>query len=414
MIEVLSSLILLCVVFLLTVLEKAQYNNLFTPFSVTAWPFVIISLVVNLIAVRMEFLAVSVRANLFILINLILIWMVGYLMYHLSGRPSLKSRFYEVFSRFKQFRPFIIVLSWIVIVGVGVRIQSILGKEGLYFIGNDRFEKMMIVGYAAHLVQLGKILLILLVLSIWNSPKKLLDYVTILGLVIVIMSLMVKYHLIWVILIIFFIKNINLPYQKQLKKIIIISSFVVLIFVFNFVVYFLSWKTLAVTNPEMWNYILSWLFNYIISGPIVLDGWMNLAYSKPWWSLFIVPINVINVVVGDPERVNTVRFVSAGWTEVAPKLFSNVGTSFGVYYLIGGIPLTFLSTILISVISYLTFIWSYTTKNPVVMFLTALVLTLGILSFFAQFFTLLSLYEITFFYIILVGLFGVLIKLKNS
>jgi hypothetical protein len=401
------------VVLLLTVIEKKNYNCLFTPFSVTAWPFAIISLIVNLIAVRMQFLPVSVRANFFILVNLILIWIVGSIMYHLSSRPSIRGSFHEVFAQFKQFKPFLIVLSWMVIIGVAIRIQKILGEEGIQFIGNSKFENMMIVGYAAHLVQLGKVLLILLVLSIWKSPKKLLDYVTIVGLVIVIMSVMVKYHLIWVILIIFFIKNIDLPYQKQLKKIIIISSLVVLIFVFNFVVLFLSWKTLSVTNPEMWNFIFSWLFNYIMSGPIVLDRWIDLAFSKPWWSLFIVPINVINVVIGDPERLNAVRFVSGGWTRIAPELFSNVGTSFGVYYLIGGIPFTFLSTILISVMSYLTFIWSYTTKNPIVIFLTALLLTLGILSFFVQFFTLLSLYEVIFFYTILVSLFSFFIKLKG-
>ncbi len=413
MIEFLSSVILLLIVLVLTVWEKRYYNCLFTPFNVTAWPFVIISVVVNLFAVRIKFLPVSVRVNFFILVNLIIIWVVGYLIYHFNKVPLQRIDVYAIFSPLKIFRPFLIVLSWIVIVLVGMRVSSILSKEGLTFIGTAKFEKMMIVGYAAHLSQLAKVLLILLVLFIWNSRKTILDYITIFALALVVLSLMVKYHLIWVILIIFFIKNLHLSYKKQLKKIQIISFMVVVIFILNYLILIFSWRTFSATNPKMWNFIFSLLLNYLMSGPIVLDRWLDLAYTKPWWSLFIVPMNMINVVVGDPERLNAVRFVSVGWLRVAPELYSNVGTSFGVYYIIGGLPLTFLSTIVISFISYLLFTWSYKTKDAIIIFLNVLFLTMGILSFFVQYFTLLSLYEITFFYIILICFFKFILKVKS-
>lgn len=413
MIELLSSVVLLLIVLFLTIWEKRYYNCLFTPFNVTAWPFVIISVVVNLFAVRIKFLPVSVRVNFFILVNLIIIWVVGYLIYHFNKVPLQRIDTYAIFSPFKIFRPFLIVLSWIVIILVGMRVSSILSKEGLSYIGTDKFERMMIVGYSAHLSQLAKVLLILFVLSIWNSRKTILDYVTIFALVLVVLSLMVKYHLIWVILIIFFIKNFNLSYRKQVRKIQTISLIVVVVFILNYLILIFSWRTFSAANPKMWNFIFSLLLNYLMSGPIVLDRWLDLAYTKPWWSLFIVPMNLINVVVGDPERLNAVRFVSVGWLRVAPDLYSNVGTSFGVYYIIGGFPLTFLSTIVISFISYLIFTWSYKTKDAIIIFLNALFLTLGILSFFVQYFTLLSTYEITFFYIVLIGVFKFILKVKS-
>ncbi|MCK6619833.1 MAG: hypothetical protein HUU32_19590 [Calditrichaceae bacterium] len=414
MINFLSSLVLLLAVFGLTVFERRHLNNLFTPFTVTAWPFAIISILVNTVVVKMDFLPVSARANFFILLNLLIIWLVGFLLSH-TYKPEIKTtNFVDQFKKYKDFRSFLLMLSWIVIVVVGYRVFSILAKEGWQFIGDDRFERMMIVGLPAHFALLGKVLLIFLILILWKSKKSLLDYLTMAFLTVSIMSLMVKYHIVWVVLIVFFVVNMGLTPKLQLRKVGFIVSMVMAIFIANYLILFLSWQTLSFFDARLWKFILGWMVNYLMTGPIMLEHWMNMSFTKPWWALFIVPINFKNVILGDPERLSTVKYVSPGFIPVSPDFDSNVGTSFGVYYLIGGFAFTILLTIIIALISYILYFRGFKSNNPVTTFFAAFFLMLGTLSFFVQYFTLLSLYELPVVYMIILGILHLLYKIKTA
>lgn len=413
MTDLLSSFVLLFFVLGLTLAEKKYLNNLFTPFTATAWPFAIISMMINLVAVRLEFFPVTARANYFILLNLFIIWLVGFLMFHSQKKSLEKQNYIEVFSEFREFRYFLLFLSWIVIITVFLKVISILGREGWHYIGTNEFEKKMTQGPVAHLTIMGKALLILAVLILWDSKKSWLDYLTMVLLGISILSLMVKNHIMWVVLIIFFIFNLNLAPKLQFKKVVNIVLFLITLFMVNYFILIFGWGTFSVSNPSMWEYIFGWFFNYLISGTILLDRWMDLAYTSPWWTPFIVFINLKNVIIGNPERIDFVKFVAPGFMHSSPKFYSNVGTSFGTFYLIGGFPFTFLVTMSTATLSYWFYLKSFYFKNPITIFIAAVFLTSGLLSFFGQYFTILSVYEMTFFYLFFIGIFKLIHKMRT-
>jgi len=410
---ILSSYTLLLWVLLLSIIEINYTKNIFSPFTVTAWPYAIISILVNTFAVSIGFLPVSVRANFFILLNLSLVWITGLIIYVLGSKKSYQPTDYaNVFGKYDKYQGAIYLVAWTIIAVVLVKIFLILSQNGLWYIGTDDYENLMIVGLVAHLIQVAKILLILLVLISWNHKKGFLYYVTVIMLSLIIISIKVKYHIVWVILILFFIKNISRPLEIQSKNLIKIFAFVIVIFFLNYLAMFYTLDYFALTNKNMWQYILGLFYNYTMSGPILLDSWLDLANTKPWWSMLIVFINAKNVIVGDPLRLNAVDFVSPGFMRVSSEHLSNVGTSFGVYVLIGGITFTILMTIVIAAISYYFYYHSRGSKNPISIFLNAVFLTMGFLSFFVQYFTLLSLYEMFIFFCIFILIFEIFNKLN--
>lgn len=413
MTNIFSSLVLLFAVWGLTLAEINYSKNLFTPFTVTAWPFAIVSILANLFVVRIGFLPVTVRANLFILLNLIVIWIVGFLLFQKYKKPFPKIDFAEVFAKYKDFRFFIIFLSWIVILSSILKFYSILREKGLLFASTGEFEKMMSRGATAHLTVVGMVLLILLVLILWNSQKNWLDYLTMIFLGLSITAFMIKFPIVWAIMAIFFIRNIHAFPNIQIRRITYIAGFIVIVFIINMLVLFSGWSDFSITDRIWWERIVGWLFNYLFSGPILLDQWLNLPFIKPWWSLFIVPINFGNVIMGNPERLRAVDYVSPGFAQVHPEFFSNVGTSFGAYYLIGGFAFTILLTIIIASLSYIFYIKSFHSENPITIFIASIFLIMGTFSFFGQFFALLPPYEMIIFYIFFIIAFELIIKVKK-
>ncbi len=414
MTNLLSSWVLFFSVLGLTAVEKKYSKNLFTPFMVTAWPYAIISVLVNLFAVQLDFLPVTARVNFFVLLNLSLIWLIGMMMYQSYGIPREKTDFAAIFSRYREFRYFLLSLSWIVILAVTYKVFSILRKEGLLYVSTGEFEDKMVSGLTAHLGQVGAIVLVLYVLSLWNFRKTYFDYLTMLSLGITITAMMVKYPIVWTVLTIFFIKNLNSSVKLQVRKLFYIAGFIILIFVVNFLILYTAWSDFGLTSAAMWKRIWGWFINYLCSGPIMLDKWIDYAHSKPWWSLFVVPINFTNVIIGDPERLNAVKFVSPGFLSVAPGFKSNVGTSFGVYYMIGGFWFTILTTVIIGLLSYYFYLKSFRSSNPIVAYLAAVFLIMGILSFFVQYFTLLTPYYLLVLFSLFVGMFEIILAFKRS
>jgi len=142
----------------------------------------------------------------------------------------------------------------------------------------------------------------------------------------------------------------------------------------------------------------------LLTGPIVLDGWLDLAGIKPDWTLFIIPLNFYYMIIGSPLRIDAVQFVSNGFETLGPGVVSNVGTSFGTYYLIGGFPFAIFITILFAILCYHIYCTSFKSYNYFTLFLTWFLLTICTLSFFVQYFTLLPFYEFPLFFLLLVFL----------
>ena len=173
------------------------------------------------------------------------------------------------------------------------------------------------------------------------------------------------------------------------------------------------WNTFSFSNTGLWKFFGRTFLNYFVTGPIILDNWMNFPGVKPDWTLFTVFINTEHVLLGISNMINPIQLVSLPFVSVIPDIASNVGTSLGTYFLIGGYPFTYFMTILFGIVVYYTYFAAYTQKKVIVIFLTCFFLTLLTLSFFVQYFTLLSTYEFPVFFIGLILIFNFYLKLKE-
>jgi hypothetical protein len=401
-------------ILILTSIEKKRLNSIITPFILAAWPFLFTSLLNNFVLIHFGYSPITARAQVFIMINLFIIWLVGYTMYFFIcpiHRDHDIDRYKPIFKDIANYQYFIIFISWItILLNINRVYDLLLAHGGIMFMGDQRFEDKMSGGgnIVGHFVEVGKICYLLLIFTLSYAKNKYLYYVTIIALLFSTAFIMVKYHVMWLILFAFLFYVINKPIKKQLKT--VVGIIVVLFLVMNlfWISMTLFWGTFSFTNTEVWNFFIRQFLGYFVAGPIILDNWLVLGDIKPDWALFIVLINVNNVLMGNPVRINAVPYVSHGFTMIAPYNYANVGTSFGVYYLIGGYIFSFFIVTLVSMGTYYIFFKSINTKSKVLIFLNLLVLTLSTFNFFVQYFTLLTTYEVTLLFVLFIVFFKVL------
>jgi len=407
MIDKLTSLMFFGVILILTIIEFRRVHNWITPFTLTAWPFVIISLTVNLVLGILGFHPVTLRVHLFVLANLILIWLVGFLfsyIYHDDKTP--RQDFDLIFQSYQHFQPFIVIVSWIVIAVVYNRVRGLLSKYGGWsFLGDYRFELMMVKGLAAHFIGIGQVCFIYLIFIYRSSKNKIINGLTIVGLILAIASIQVKYHLMWIIIFAFLYHNVNKEPKKQLWSVFKVLLGLLLTMNLFWLVLTLAWGTFSVTNEGIYEFLMKQSLNYTMSSMIVLDSWMTTPDIMPGWTLLSSFINMKNFLTGNPNMINPAVYVGGGFFETAPQIASNVGSAYGVYYIIGGALFSFFMTVLFALVSYFLYYKAFTTKNPMIVYFTLLFCMLSMLTFFVQYFTLLTLYEMTLVFLIFYGIF---------
>ena len=396
----LSSLVLTFTVLLLTVDEKNRLKNILTPFTATAWPFVIITLLVNFLVHLMGFKMVSARANYFILGNLIIIWLVGYVINYFKGvAPTVE--YTKVFAEFYKYKYFFIILSWMIFILTYSRVITLVNaKGGWWYIGTDEFSDDILHGIVAHAIMFAKVCFFFLYAIYINRKKNILYYLTLLILVACIFVAQNKYHLMMILLMVFFLENLQKNIKNQIVQILKIAFSLAFLFFLYFMIVAIGWKTKTFATLKIWDYFFKMFMNYLVSGPINLDVWLNFPISKPDWTLFMPWLDLWNFLIGNPNQIFQVPYLSKGFIPTLKGFHSNVGTSFGVYYMIGGIGFTVMTTTVIAIGSYFFYFKSMISNSPVIQYLNFLFLSLGVLSFFVQYFTLLSLYEMSFSFIL--------------
>ncbi len=409
----LTSIMFFCVILFLTIFDSKKLKSIITPFTVTAWPLVGISLLVNFYLIKMGFKPVTIRVQLFILLNLLIIWLIGYLCYFIfchdkRGIILEATNHNDSFDRIARYHPILIIISWASILIVMYKVKSLLGSYGGFqYIGNPEFEKKMIVGPVAHITHLEKVCFILLAFSLKKSKYKLVTVITLIGLFIGIASIQVKYHLIWVLLMVFLFYTIQKPIRKQLKYITMAVVSIIIIMNLFWVLLTIAWGTFSLQSDGIRQYLIKNTFNYIASGPIVLDSWLSHPDVKPEWTMLIVIKNIINVIIGNPFRFDHGEFVNLSFSEVAKGVQSNTATAFGAYYIISGLTFTLFITIMLSITAYSIYYFNRWKDNNYITYLNIFMLMILLLTFFSQYFTLLSMYEMFAIYIFIVSLFHV-------
>jgi hypothetical protein len=279
---------------------------------------------------------------------------------------------------------------------------------GWVFFGDERFEEMMLIGPIAHLIQVAKVCFLLLLFIFPHSKRKFFIIITLAGLLISIAFIQVKYHLIWLMIIGFLYLNIPKKLVGQLKGVALISLLVFLMMNIFWISLTFAWGTFSVENEAVREYLLNNSINYFVSGPILLDRWLDWGNSRPDWVLLTVFHNIYYVLMGVPVRVDFIPLISHGFLETAPGVTSNVGTSFGLYHMIGGTAFTLFMSTLMGVFSYIFYYKSILVKKPIWIYLNLLFLTLMMMSFYGQYFTTISPYEMTAIFALLLYIFKIL------
>ncbi len=404
------------IVYTLTILEIKKLNTILTPFTVAAWPLVIIILLTDFVLIYFDFKPITERVHIFLIINLLLLWLIGYIMSFFS-KNSIEANTTDssdLFRNVAQYQLIVIGISWIAIIFNFYRAYSLVqAKGGLWFLGDQEFENIMIQGPIAHLVQVAKVCFLYLIFTWKHARNKRIYFLTVLGLFLAIALIQVKYHLFWILIMSFLFYNINKPVKRQLKSAVILMLGLFLTMNMFWIFLTLVWGTFSLGNEGVWEFVFTHFINYLVSAPIVLDTWLDFEFSSPDWALFTVFLNIKNFIIGNANLIDPTKLVSHGFIDTGPGLKSNVGTAFGVYYLIGGYYFSLFMTALFSFTAYYTFYKSLIIKNEFLVFLNLLLLTLSALSFFVQYFTLLSLYELIGIYFVMILIFKSLSLLKK-
>ena len=409
----LTTLTLCATIVACTINEKNRLNTLITPFTVTAWPFLVIAVLVNYFLIYLDFKPFTMRAQLFVLANLFILWLVGYWQFYFVGNSNIgevqKERFQELFARFARYEWFLIFISWVAIYIVTKKVLSLFGRFGGFaFLGDPRFELMMTVGIAAHMGEVAKVCFILLGLMFRSSKNKTAIIMTMLGLFLAIAAMQVKYHLLWVLIILFIYRLLEMPVKKQLRAILWTSLSVILVMNLFWILLTIAWKTFSFTNKGIWQFLFEHTMLYITSAPVAFDTWLDFPDIKPDGSLLVVFKNIINVIEGNPIRISAMPFVTIGFILTTNNTISNVGTAYGVYYIIGGWVFVLFMTVLTAAVFYYIFFMNRKHTSAYLLFLNIFCLTLAALTFFVQYFTLLSFYEVIFLYLLFISIFKVL------
>lgn len=414
MVDKLFSIPFILTIIALTLLEKKRLGSILTPFTVSAWPFIGIVITNNFFLGQLQFLPITTRSQLFILINLIIIWIAGYILsFRYANEINQERRkISAVFDQWAEYQILFLIFSWIAILVTFFKVYGLMqSHSGFDFFTEQEFEDTMVKGIAAHFTHIGEICFVFLMVTLKKVKHKIYSIITLIGLFLAVAIVQVKYHLIWIILITFFYSNLNKDIKSQVKNIAKIGIVVLLTMNMFWIFLLIIWGSIGTSGG--WDFLVKHSFDYFVSGPIVLEHWLNLGNTRPDWTMLTVPLNLFYVLTGNPLRINATPLVSGAFFEVAPGVISNVGTSFGVYYMIGGFFFTIFMTTLVSIISYHFYYKSLNTKSTVIIFINLLLLTINTLCFFGQYFTTLSPYENIALFVILIMILKLISQIRT-
>jgi hypothetical protein len=412
----LTSIVFFVSIFALTLSEKKYAMGYITPFTVSAWPFVIISIIVNFFLVNMDFPAVTVRAHLLVFINLLIFWIVGFLFFRLKGQTVgiIQTDFKNLFKPFVKFEIVMIISAILVTMIVLYRMYALIQQHGGWvYMGDYEYEVEINKGAIAHLFNVAKVMFIFLIFVYPYSKRKILILGTLFFILIGLFAIQIKYNLFWLLLIAFFLRNLQRSANIQLRNIIFLGLGLAAVLIMFFLVLTVIWGTFDVTKMRIWQYLVNAFLTYFVTGFIILDDWMAYPGVRPEWAFFAVFINMFNVFMGDPERIRAVNYLNMGFVEVAPEIYSNIGTSFGTYYLIGGYPFTLLFSIVTSVSAYYLYFKYCNTNKVLIIYLNLFILSICTLQFFSSFLSVLPFYELSAFFIVVLMVFRGLLFIFN-
>jgi len=417
---ILGAVLILIFCLLLTGIEKRNLRTIFTPFSVLAWPYAAVICVINLFAVQYGFYPVSIRCILFIIVSLLFFFIGGMIipLFFRKSKPFYTSQSEQVNivqNTMDFFRPLFILLAIIsIITGIFHLIHSIHDAGGWFFIASKKFEDTYGKGVLSHIMLINRPAFLFLAAD--NMYKKRITKTLLLvTMFLLILVLQIKNHIFTILLGGFYFAYLYGLTKVNLKKIILYS---VIVYILFYISYMIGFSRIGLSNASSTNvqyYLINLFFTYLFGGPIGFSEILNDS-TYPLYSMseiFAVPVNLYNALAGDPKLVNIIFF---HWIPVSNRHMyfhtSNVFGLFGMVYMYVGTYATWLYMFFTGIIAYLLRFLSLE-KTSFIGFkmIYAFMLSFLTLSFFGLYFNILLIYEASLYMILFPLIYLLLMKI---
>lgn len=388
--------------FFLMYIDYKEYKSIFTPFTVIAFPIVILSLYIESVGNLRGYYGITLDSYIFLILNFIFIWLPGQMFFLATfGKLKFKNEFNNVKIFIQKNVTILLFILWTAIFAGILGLFSFIHQYGFNLITSKVFKETYGRGILGHLVNLGYPSFILLASHIPSGINRKIVITSIFLMAIVIFVSQTKYHLIIPLITIFILRSFITKKKAIVYKNLVLGG--ILIFLIFTGTYFFIF-TVAYGYDEAISslgFILRHFEHYMISGLIALGRYLsNYGQIFDIKDLFIVPINIYRWMSGIKEYNTTL------WTQPFVPISSfglvtNVGTMFSTIYLALGYWGTLFFSLIIGIISYAIYFITLRTKKVGVMVLNSWLLGTLSVSFFGYHFYLLLIWEVAFYSLVI-------------
>jgi len=378
-------------------IDYKEYKSIFTPFTVVAFPIVMLSLYIESIGRLRGYYSITLDAYIFLILNFIFIWLPGQMFFLANfGKLKLENEFDNIKTFIEKNAFILLLLLWIAIFSGLLNLFSFIHRYGINLVTSKTFKENYGSGILAHLVDLGYPSFILLASYIPPRSNRKIIILPIFLMAVVIFLSQTKYHIIIPLTSILILRSFITRKRVNIYKNLIIGG--ILIFLTFTGTYFFMFAITFGYNAAISSisFILEHFEYYIIAGPIALGKCLS-TYKQIFdiKDLFNVPINIYRWMSGIKEY-NTVLW-SQPWVPISKTVSTNVSTMFGTVYLALGYLGTLFFSLEVGIISYAIYYIARKTKKTGVMLLNAWLLATLAVSFFGYHFHLLLIWEVAFY-----------------
>ncbi|MBN2011725.1 oligosaccharide repeat unit polymerase [candidate division KSB1 bacterium] len=370
-----------------------------TPINVMVWPYVIVSIMVNVVGIHFGYFAVHLKSIFFVLSCMTFFGIGGILIQKFLNDDYEIEQQHKLQDMFTQYRSAFIIVGIIAILAGFIHFYHALNQVGGWVqIASREFEEAYGKGLLAHVMVLNRPAF--LFLAAYFLYRKRVSVLALLVLMFVtVLVLQIKNNIITILLGAFYFSYLFKLVKFNLKKAFV---YAIVIFVLFNVSYIIGYTRIGVSNAyssKIQEYLVHLFFSYLFGGPIGTSEIFNYA-QYPMYSMkevFAVPINLYNVLLLGSSDI--IEIIIRHWIPISTnyRFFhsTNVFGLFGMLYAFIGVYGSLIYMFFLGVFAYLLKYLSYK-KNAFVGFQLVYTFFLSYLTlaFFGLFFNIIIVSEV--------------------
>jgi len=400
--------------FALMYIDYKETGSLFTPFTVVAFPIIILSLYIEFIGSIRGYYNITLDAYVFLLLNFIFLWLPGQLFFLATfGKLRFKNGFEHVKIFIQKNAVFLLFLLWVAIIAGLLDLFSFIHQYGITLITSKIFKQTYGTGILGHLANLGYPSFILLASYIPSRVNRKIVLGSMFLMAFVIFVSQTKYHLIIPLATILILKSFITKKKGIIYKNLVLGGILIFL-VFTGTYFFIFVVTYGYGQALSSIYfIFNHLELYLLSGPVALGQYLahyNQIFNLE--DLLNVPINIYRWIGGLKEY--NISLWTQPWVQISKSDTTNVGTMFGTVYLALGYWGTLFFSLILGIISYAIYYITLKTKKVSWILLNSWLLGTLSASFFGYHFYLLLIWEVAFYSLVILFLSSILDQILSQ